>query len=140
MYTALAAALDLVLWQQFEARASPFPFAHSLLPSHCEADSNRRCAATGGFLPIFFNCLMKNLMPVGVLLAALTFLSAGCSSKSSDTAAVTEKPTDLSAAPGDSTGTVLHAGGGDHGSTGHIYSCPMHPEVRSDKPPAPSAA
>jgi len=77
---------------------------------------------------------MKNLMPVGVLLAALTFLSAGCSSKSSDTAAVTEKPTDLSAAPGDSTGTALHAGGGDHGSTGHIYSCPMHPEVRSDKP------
>ena len=77
---------------------------------------------------------MKNLLPVGVLLAALTFLSAGCSSNSSDTAAATEKPTDLSAAPGDSAGTVLHAGGADHGSTGHIYSCPMHPEVRSDKP------
>ena len=77
---------------------------------------------------------MKNLLPAGVLLAALTFLSAGCSSNSSDTATAPEKPTDLSAAPGDSAGVAMPAGEADHGSTGHVYSCPMHPEVRSDKP------
>ena len=78
---------------------------------------------------------MKNVMPLGVLLAALTVSLAGCSGNgSTDSTSATQKPTDLTAAVGDSTGTAMPAGGTEHGSAGHVYACPMHPEVRSDKP------
>ncbi len=79
---------------------------------------------------------MKNLLSWAALLAGLAFSAASCSSntdaadKSSST---TQKPVDVAPDHGDQAGLDMHAAGAAH-SGGHMYACPMHPEVRSDKP------
>ncbi|UYZ61175.1 FixH family protein [Hymenobacter latericus] len=77
---------------------------------------------------------MKRLLLPVTLLATLTWMTTACSSNDASTSSGT--PTDVAAdghqhAAGESHNT--HAAGAEH-SGGHIYSCPMHPEVTSDQP------
>jgi Heavy metal binding domain len=67
---------------------------------------------------------MLRLSLIGLAFATLTFGPTACSSDSSKTKQVATKPTPASDGP-------------DHGAAhgaAHIYQCPMHPEVVSDKP------
>jgi hypothetical protein len=59
---------------------------------------------------------MKNLLPVGLLLSGLAFSTTSCSNNAS-----------TDATHDHNTEATAHAGE-------HIYTCPMHPEVVSDKP------
>lgn len=80
---------------------------------------------------------MKRFLPHSLLAVALIFAASSCSSSPADSAgtssATTQKPTDLAPEPGDMAGMDMHAAGETH-SGGHIYQCPMHPEVTSNKP------
>ena len=67
---------------------------------------------------------MLRISLIGLALAALTFGPTACSSDSSKTEQVATKP---------ATASDGHDHGAAHG-TDHIYQCPMHPEVVSDKP------
>lgn len=74
-------------------------------------------------------------MPLAVLLAGLAFSAASCSSNTDAAAtssSTTQKPVDVAPGHGDTAGLAMHAAGDAH-SGGHVYSCPMHPEVRRDK-------
>ena len=71
---------------------------------------------------------MKNLMPLALVLTSLTFATA-CSDKGSSANSTTTPPT----AGNDST---AHATGAAPDAMAVVYTCEMHPEVRSDKPGA----
>jgi hypothetical protein len=72
-------------------------------------------------LPILF--FMKILLSAGLLLAGLAFSTTSCSDNASTS---TKIPTDATSENG-AAASATHAGE-------HIYTCPMHPDVVSDKP------
>ncbi len=70
---------------------------------------------------------MKRLLPYGLALASLTLFATSCSEKpaTTDTTTTTTAP----AQP-----ATTEAGGATPGVQAVQYTCPMHPEVLSDKP------
>jgi hypothetical protein len=75
--------------------------------------------------------MKRFLIPV-LALASLTWTATSCSSdNSASSSSATNTPTEATAEHGDHE--HMHEAGAEH-SGGHIYSCPMHPEVTSDQP------
>jgi hypothetical protein len=70
---------------------------------------------------------MKNLLPLGLILAALTFATA-CSDKGGAAENQAASP------PAAATDSTARAGSAAPSAMAVTYTCPMHPEVRSDKP------
>ncbi|GAB2960455.1 hypothetical protein GCM10027048_30230 [Hymenobacter coalescens] len=74
--------------------------------------------------------MKRNLLPV----FALATLAWTTSCSSNDSSSPTNTPTDVTAEHQHEAGEQHdHAAGAEH-SGGHVYSCPMHPDVTSDKP------
>ncbi|RYE04667.1 MAG: hypothetical protein EOP33_08870 [Rickettsiaceae bacterium] len=75
---------------------------------------------------------MKSFLTLGLALASLTFIAAGCSDNKSamETTTTTTTPATGSTMATDSAGTLPVA----PATTATTYTCSMHPEVVSDKP------
>ena len=73
---------------------------------------------------------MKSFLTLGLALASLTFIAASCSDKKSTAETTTTAPATGSPMAADSAGTSPMA----PATTAITYTCPMHPEVVSDKP------
>lgn len=77
---------------------------------------------------------MKRFLLPACALAALAWTTTACSTESADTSTTTHILTDVSTEQAmQSEQHTMHAAGDEH-AAGHVYTCPMHPEVRSDQP------
>lgn len=73
---------------------------------------------------------MKSFLTLGLALAGLTFIAAGCSGNKSTAETTTTAPATGSPMAADSASTSPMA----PATTVTTYTCSMHPEVVSDKP------